>query len=264
MTPPAGAPERLNVRALLLGERLEHRTLARAAGGLADPIQLARPDGLVAFAFRWGAIALVGATPEQEAAVLAELRPLVSHPLPVPVEEAARIEPGATEDGVEATGLIRLCDLGLPRLAVVADALAKSAALSQQEATLAKTLDAMEPVIAGLRSRGRLAASSRPLLRLIGAALSARSQGTARIDADGKPDLLWEHPEMERLHARLATEYELRDRSGALDRKFTLVRETVGTLLSLMETRRSLGLEIAIVTFIGMDLLAALYGLIFK
>jgi uncharacterized Rmd1/YagE family protein len=149
-------------------------------------------------------------------------------------------------------------------LAVVADALAKSAALTQQETILAQTLDGMEPVVTGLRGQGRMTVSSRALLRLVGAALAARSHAAARVQPDDKPGLLWHRSELEQLHLRLAEEFELSERTAALDRRLTLIGETVETLLALIEARRSRNLEIAIVIFIGMDLLAALYALIFK
>jgi uncharacterized Rmd1/YagE family protein len=231
---------------------------------MTDPIQLDRADGLIAFAFRWGAVVLMDATPEQEAELRAELHLRVSHPLANPEEESARIQSGATEDSVEVSGLVNLRDFSIPRLAVVADVLAKSAALSQQESTLAQTLDGMEPVVTGLRGQGRMTVSSRALLRLIGTALAARSHAAARVQPDDKPGLLWHHSELEGLHLRLAEEFELSERSAALDRKLTLIGEAVQTLLALIEARRSRTLEIAIVVFIGMDLLAALYALIYK
>ncbi len=252
------------MRALLLGERLDHRRLAAASGGTTDPLQLSRPDGLIVFAFRWGAVVLVDSTPQQEAELRAELHARVSHPLTHVVEESARIQSGAVEDSVDVDGLVHLRDFSIPRLAVVADALAKSAALTQQETILAQTLDGMEPVVTGLRGQGRMPVSSRALLRLVGAALAARSHAAARIQPNDKPGLLWHRCELEELHMRLSEDFELFDRSAALDRRLTLIGETVETLLALIEAKRSRNLEIAIAIFIGMDLLAALYALIFK
>jgi len=45
-TVAAGAPDSRLMIALLLGERLDHRRLVATVGGMTDPIQLARPDGL--------------------------------------------------------------------------------------------------------------------------------------------------------------------------------------------------------------------------
>ena len=70
-------------------------------------------------------------------------------------EETALINIGAERDGVDAEGVIQLSDTAPERLAVVADALAKSAALAQQEARIAEALDRMEPAVASLRLAGR-------------------------------------------------------------------------------------------------------------
>lgn len=226
-----------------------------ARGGLADPVQLAGPEGLTAFAFRWGAVVLIGGTVRQQAALLDALRPRVSQPLAEPVEESAALLLGAAEDGIDPGGTVLLKDARPERLALVADALAKSAALAHQEATLSGTLDAMEPFVGALAATGRLAASTRALQRTIGAALSARSRTTARVQADDKPDLLWDHPDLERLFARLVDELELVERSQALDRKLALVGEASTTLLTLVQSRRTYVVEIAIVLLILLEVI---------
>lgn len=243
----------IEARALLLGERLDHRGLPREGTPLTDPVPLATPDGFTAFAFRWGAVVFFGATEAQQAAVVGMLKARVTAPLPKPIEESARIVAGDEQDGVDPEGVIRLRDLAVPRLAVVADALAKSAALAHQEALLSEALDRLDPIVAALRTEGRLAASTRALHRQIGHALSARSRTTARVEAEDKPELLWDHPALERLHARLADEYELKERSAALDRKLSLIGDTTEGVLSLIHGRRALGLEIAVVVLVGIE-----------
>lgn len=259
----ATAP-RLSARALLLGERLDPRGLPREGVPLTDPVPLATPEGLTAFAFRWGAVVLIGATPEQEASIVDMLTPRLTNALARPVEETALIEAGAEQDAVDAEGVIRLRDLAVARLAVVADALAKSAALAHQEQTLTQALDRLDPIIATLRREGRLAASSRALHRQIGHALHARSRTTARVEAEDKPELLWDHPELERLHARLADEYELKERSAALDRKLSLIADTTEGVLSLIQGRRALGLEIAVVVLVGIEVVFTLWEYVVK
>ncbi|MBR0681344.1 RMD1 family protein [Roseomonas eburnea] len=255
---------RLQARALLLGERLDHRGLPREGAPLTDPVPLATPEGFTAFSFRWGAVVFIGATAQQEAAVVEMLKPRLTSALPRPMEEAARIEAGAEQDGVDPDGVIRLRDLSVSRLAVVADALAKSAALAHQEATLTEALDRLDPIVATLRTEGRLAASSRALHRQIGHALSARSRTTARVEAEDKPELLWDHPELERLHARLADEYELKERSAALDRKLSLIGDTTEGVLSLIQGRRALGLEVAVVVLVGIEVVFTLWEYVVK
>jgi required for meiotic nuclear division protein 1 len=239
---------------------LELRGLGRGAG--ADPVILRGTGAHPAFAFRWGALVTFGADAAQRAAFLAQLSGRIHNPLGTPVEETAMLVGGAERDEISEAGDILLMDFGVPRLGILADALAKSAALSHQEAALARTLDGMEPVVTRLSDIGRLGFLSRGLMRAIGQALSARSRANARIQAGDKPDLLWEHPGLERLHLRLSDEFELAERCAALERKLVMVGEIMQTLVSLIQGQRSLMLEIAVASFILIEVIATLYGLV--
>lgn len=68
---------------------------------------------------------------------------------------------------------------------------------------------------------------------------------------------------MERLYARLADEYELVDRSRAIDRKLTLVGQTVRTLLELVQDHRSVRLEWYIIGLICIEILLSVYQIFF-
>ena len=249
----------LRARAVILGERLDHRGLGPGGTAMADPVPIAAPAPISAFAFRWGAVVIFGADPTEEAALLAALGPRITNPADSQAEEVALIALGAERDGVDAEGVIQLCDQASERLAVVADALAKSAALAQQEARIADALDRLEPAVADLRAAGRLRFSSRALHRQIGHALSAHSRNLARVEAADKPEVLWDHPELERLHARLADEYELLERGAILERKLGWIGDTIQTLLSLLQARRALGLEAAVVVLVGIEVAFTLY-----
>jgi uncharacterized Rmd1/YagE family protein len=249
----------LRARAVILGERLDHRGLGPGGTALADPVPIAVPAPITAFAFRWGAVVMFGADPTDEASLLAALAPRITNPADSLAEEVALITLGAERDGADTEGVIQLCDAAPERLAVVADALAKSAALAQQEARIAGALDRLEPAVADLRAAGRLRFSSRALHRQIGHALSAHSRNLARVEAADKPEVLWDHPELERLHARLADEYELSERGAALERKLAWIGDTIQTLLSLLQARRALGLEAAVVVLVGIEVAFTLY-----
>jgi uncharacterized Rmd1/YagE family protein len=249
----------LHARAVILGERLDHRGLGPGGTAMADPVPIAAPAPISAFAFRWGAVVIFGADPTQEAALLASLVQRITNPADSFAEETALIALGAERDGVDAEGVIQLCNSAPERLAVVADSLAKSSALAQQEARIAEALDRLEPAVADLRAAGRLRFSSRALHRQIGHALSAHSRNLARVEAADKPEVLWDHPELERLHARLSDEYELNERGAALERKLAWIGNTIQTLLSLIQARRALGLEAAVVVLVGIEVAFTLY-----
>jgi uncharacterized Rmd1/YagE family protein len=78
---------------------------------------------------------------------------------------------------------------------------------------------------------------------------------------DDKPDVLWDNPELERLYLQLAQEFELQDRSAALERKLALVGTTVETVMGLMDSRRSLVLEVAVASLIAIEVGTTVYDL---
>jgi uncharacterized Rmd1/YagE family protein len=252
----------LPVHALLLAERLDTRAIERRGPVLPGVLSLGElPGGGRGFAFRWGAVVTIGAKLEEAEALATQLRPYLQDPFDAPVHEAAEIIIGAAEDGADEAGRILLRDASIARLALVAKALAKSAVLSEQEATLARTLDQLEAPLERLR-RGRLGMPTRLIVPLIGESIAARARSAARVDTAAKPDLLWDYPELAPLYGTLAAEWELAERTEALAGKLEMIREISETLLELAETRRSRLLELAVVLLIATEVATTLYGLI--
>jgi required for meiotic nuclear division protein 1 len=259
---PAGTAEALPVRALLLGERLEAKLLDREAPREAPPLLVDVPGGGQAVLFRYGAAVLFGAEPAAADRFVASLAAVVAGPLARPERDDARlvIDPRA-EQHIDAAGNILVRDGSPQRLRLVADILAKSLVLAHYETRIADIFDRIEPLAATLREKGRAGARGKVLLRHIGDVLLMQQQMVGRVETSETPELLWEHPELERFYMRLA-EYELRERDRALDRKLDIVSRTVETLLGLVQTRSSMRVEWYIVLLIVAELLISTYPLL--
>ena len=260
---PAGTVEVVLVRALLLGERLDTRALERDQPLGVAPLTVEIPGGGDAVLFRYGAVVLFGPPSAALDDFVAGLRPLVTAALPIPERDDARllIRPDA-EQHVDLAGNIFLREKTTESLQVVADILGKGLVLSHYETRIADIFDGIEPLAATVREKGRVGARSKQLLRHIGDVLLIQQKMVGRVETGEKPELLWDHPELERLYVRLAEEYELRDRDRALDRKLDVISRTVETLLGLVQTRSSLRVEWYIVLLIVAELLLTTYPLI--
>jgi required for meiotic nuclear division protein 1 len=262
---PAATPDIVPVRALLLGERLDTRSLERGASVGITPLTLDIPDGGVAVLFRYGAVVLFGSPTAAMDEFVTALTPSIAGAFPAPEREETRLLIRAESDQhVDASGNIILRDKSTVRLQLVADILAKSLMLSHYETRIADLFDRIEPLAAALREKGRAGASGKVLLRHIGDVLLMQQKMVGRVETAETPELLWEHPELERLYMRLADEYELRDRDRALDRKLDIVSRTVETLLGLVQTRSSLRVEWYIVVLIVAELVLSLYPLLLR
>ena len=244
----AERPPRLQAHAIALGERIDTAGLERRDAVSTTPLTV-RVDGGLAMMFRYGGMVTVGVGYAAEAQLLTAVRPRVSGALPDPEEEFVDLAVGQ-EEGMAPDGAIRLADLSVERLLLVADALAKSTALALDERRVAEVLDTVEPWAQQLAAVGRNPGGRRRMLRQIGAALLAQHRLSQRVAVREKPDILWDRPDLERLYARLAAEYELIERADTVGRKLDLVGETVTVLNDLIDTQRAFRLEVAIVALI--------------
>ena len=98
------------------------------------------------------------------------------------------------------------------------------------------------------------------ILKHIGNALLVRHRCGA-VKLSEKPDILWDKPHLERLYTRLADEYELKERAESLNRKLGVIAETAQVLTDIIDTSRSLRLELIIVFLILFEVIITVYQL---
>jgi required for meiotic nuclear division protein 1 len=250
---------RVTAHALHLGDRINTMGFEDEALS-AVPLAVRVGKAGIAVLFRYGVAVLIGLSPEDEARFLERLKPRVGGKLERFEEETAVVAlAGGTEDQVQAGGPIQLRDMLLERLLVIADVLAKSVALADDERQVAKVFEIIEPFAKELADHGRTRRDRKGVLQLIGNALLVQHRVSGRVAVGEKPDALWERPDLERLYARLEDEYELRERVDTLNRKLAVVAETADTLADIIDTRRSLRLELIVVVLIAFEIVVTFY-----
>jgi uncharacterized Rmd1/YagE family protein len=219
------------------------------------------PGGGIAVLFRYGVAVLFGVAPEAEHRLRARLAPLVENPYRSIEEEtlALRVEP-AHPEGL-ADGALIVHSSGIARLQLVADVLSKSTLLAHYEARLGTEFDRIEPFALQLERHGRNPGSTRELMKRIGGLLRIEQRMVGRAETGEKPELLWEHPNLERLYALLEAEFEVRERLAVMERKLDLAGRTARTLVDLINARHSLRVEWYIVALIVFEILLTLYGM---
>lgn len=247
-------------RAVLLGERIDTVGLERRDALSANPLAFRVGLSGMAVVFRYGVVVLVGLDTLGEDEAIRGVAPRVIDPFALREEETIRLAPlEGHEERADPDGVVRIADLSPDRMLVVADALAKSAALAHDERQVAEVLDAIEPWARTLAERGRRSASRHEMIQLIGKALLVQHRVSGRVAVSEKPDLLWDRPDLERLYARLEDEYELIERAEILDRKLNLIGQTARLITDLMDTERSLRLEVIVVLLIAVEIVLSVF-----
>lgn len=252
-------------RALQLAERIDLKGLEREEQLSSNP--LAFPvgrDGLVVL-FRFGAAVFIHMTPLQEEEIIAGLKDRLIEPLDEREAESVSIAINSNaEDSLAISGNIELRNAAPERLLLIAEALAVSVALAYDERRIAKAFDRIEPVASSLKRKKLLRGSRSNLVGQIGEALLIQQRLAGRIEMADRPDVLWDHPELERLWVKLADDYDLAPRARAIGQKLEVIRETADTMADLLATRTSHRLEWYIIALILIEVLLGLYDRFLK
>jgi len=248
------------VKALLLSDRIDTANLEH--NGVVSTAPLTFKFGSEGFVtlFRYGVAVITGLSAAEEAQVLGSLRPRLIRPLKPVEEETALIEIAPDKDEqILPGGPIMLRTMTPEHLIVIADALSKSVVLARDEREVAAVFELTEPFARQLAEHGSAGASRRAILKQIGNALLVQHRLSGRVAVAEKPDAVWDRPDLDRLYARLEDEYELHERAEALTRKLAVIADTAEVLTDMIDTRRSLRLEIIVVILIVVEILFAGY-----
>lgn len=243
------------IKAMLLSDRIDTSGLEHE--GVISTVPLTYrvgAEGLVTL-FRYGVAVIMCASAQEEAEILRSLQPRLISPVAVVEDETLLIEVAPDkEDQILPGGPMVLKNATPDRLIIIADALSKSVVLARDEREVASVFELVEPFARELAERGRVTATRRTILQHIGNALLVRQRVSGRVAVAEKPDVVWDRQDLERLYARLQDEYELKERAETLSRKLSVIAETAQVLTDIIDTRRSLRLEIAIVILIAIEL----------
>jgi uncharacterized Rmd1/YagE family protein len=245
-----------DIRALLIGARIDTRHLA----DFIDAEELGPGDGGVGFVFPFGVVVLFGVSDEAERAILASIGHQVSEPVDDFEMETATIEikPKA-EEQVQHDGRILLREASPERLLLTATVLARSVILARDETLIGDAFERIDPLVRTMRTEGRAGMPARGVMQQIGEVLSTRHRMIGRAQIGEKPDLLWDHPALERLYERLEDEFELDERARAIDRKLDALGDAADILLNLVQEKRSTRMELAIIGLIAFEIVLTLY-----
>jgi uncharacterized Rmd1/YagE family protein len=267
LPPCAGSKQRQPARALRLGRRLNLAGLEAADFDQAEaiatsPLILRLRGGGLAALFPYGTVLLIGVSQAEEEAFLQRLGDRIESRLETPVVVASEIEIGAGEN-ISADS-VTLRDLSPPGLVVVADALAKNAALAFEEAEVRNVLEALEPFAGDLADTGRLPRNRRRMLRTVGHALRIHHRLLDRVEVEERPELPPGSDEIDRLHERLADAYHFKKRAKALSRKLDVIEVMTTALTEMLDAQREVRVELLIVLLIAVEISIYVYDLFLR
>jgi uncharacterized Rmd1/YagE family protein len=254
---------RRKVRALLLGDRIDTSGLERTDVLSTTPLAFRAGKEGVVTVFRYGVVVLFNLAVLEEDEVLRGLRERIVRPITQREDETATIEIAPDKDEqILPGGPILLKSISPEHMLVIADALAKSVVLARDEREVASVIEVIEPFARQLAEKGRTPEGRHAILKHVGNALLVQHRVSGRVAVADKPDVVWDRPDLDRLYARLEDEYELKERAEALSRKLAVISDTAEVLTDMIDTKRSLRLELIIVVLILFEVVITGYEIL--
>jgi uncharacterized Rmd1/YagE family protein len=244
--------EKIRTKGIEIGERTSHLPLSFKLG-----------ENQWVVIFRFGVVVTVGLGEKERQDILSELEKFIDEPSSVNETESLFIQTDADEDKFEGE-FIKVQELTRQHVLMMADILAKSVMLGRYESAMSEVFQKIEPLAVRLKSGNSRTQSGKNLISTIGSALLIQHTMVGGVEVNEKPEILWEHPELERMYLKLEDEYEIIERNKSLDRKLKLVTETTEKQLDLLHNSHSLRVEWYIVILIVVEILLTLYEMFLK
>ena len=211
-----------------------------------------------AVGFDFGAIVFVNLPAEERTRVLAEIRATVAtrepHP-PLEEEFGIEIREGAPPHGEVRFERVIVPKLDVPKVEIITLLLAQSVAIDYYDEDLIEILGHVNARTEAMAERGRIPGSQREVTRFVGSALATKNQIIAALSVFDKPAATWESESLDRLHRDLRAMLEIDDRVRACEYKLRTIQDALEIFLNVMNTRRSLFLETAIVVLILIEII---------
>ena len=223
-----------------------------------------RPQEQMMIVFSFGVVVLYDFDAKHGARVLKQIAKYGEEPLDAPkVEEYAVVVDPASKISVEFDSVI-IDDIDSDLVYVVAEVLAQSVAIEYVEEKVGGIVGRFEKVTAGLERGGKIRMRDVDVLKTIGAGRSITQYVISQLSLLDKPDSTWEDKDDEQTFVAMRKMFELEDRFRALEFRLNFIQDTSELVLDLLQNRRAVKMELAIIYLFVIDIVLVLYEVFWK
>ncbi len=252
------------VNAVLIGNEINLRGLTNRAIARKEAVLTKLSDKSIAMIYPYGAIVFFNATTAMTVELITRCQRFATQLLSTPETEqfTVMVQPDQPEGVIQSKVSIK--KFTKEHVEIIASALSKSVILEYHENRIGSLFDKIEPIAKSLKEKGKLGHRSIDLLKHIGASILMIQEMVGKIEVTEKPLLLWEHAELEPLHAQLVEDLEILDRQSSLERKIGLISSTAQISLEVLQQHHSHRLELYIIILIAIEIFLQLYDMFFS
>lgn len=247
------------VNAVLIGNDINLKALMNRASPRKETVMIQLSDKSLVIIYPYGAIVFFNATTSATVELITRCQKFVTQLFSTPETEqfTVMIKPDQPEGIIH--NKVSIKKVTKEHLEIIGNALSKSVILEYHENRIGSLFDKIEPIAKSLKERGKLGYRANDLLRHIGSSILMVQEMVGKIEVTEKPSLLWEHSELEPLHAQLVEDLEIHERQTSLERKIGLISSTAQISLEVLQQHHSHRLELYILILIAIEIVLQLY-----
>ena len=223
-----------------------------------------KPEDQMMIVFSYGVVVLFNFDPKHSEKVLEQITNYADSPVPTRKNEdySISVDP-AQKISVEFDRVV-FDELDRDLVYVVSEVLAQSVAIEYVEERVGEIVSRFERVTEGLQDGGKIRLSDRQVLKTIGAGRSITHYVISHLSLLDKPDGTWEDKDVETTFVAMRKMFELEDRFKALEFRLDFIQDTSEIVLDLIQDRRGVKMELAIIYLFVIDIVLVLYELFWK
>jgi len=185
-----------------------------------------------------------------------------------PLEKPKTDEYHAVIDPEQKTSVefesVRIQKIDQEAIHVISEVLAQSVAIEYVEERVDQFMGRFERIYGDLERGGRLPVSDVEAKKMIGAGRNVIQYVVTKLSLLDKPDSTWEEKDIENLFMGMRKMFELDDRFRALEFRLDFIHESSELIMDILQNRRSMHLEVAIVVLFVIDIVLVLYEMFFR
>ncbi len=248
----------ITVRPYFLSNRISTKSITTATRIAANPTVISAGEKGCAVLFRYGVVVFFGTTEDEEALFIKSKEEIFIEPRTAIIGDNVILGVTPKQDDNIQDNLISIKKMDIGYIQLIAEVLARSVVLDAYEQDISTTFDHIDPIASELQARGPKGKSAKKLMRHIGHTLSIQRKMIGQVEVEGKPDVLWERSDLEKLYHLIENEFEITERHTALKHKLELIHQTAETMLGILSERRTLHVEWYIVILIVIEIFITL------
>jgi len=215
------------------------------------------------FIFNYGCLVLWGLKEEDDVSVIKSFSAYEKNSLEELLEDSCKYTLSQTKESFMKEDIIHLSSPDPLEKLAFSYGLSQSTKLIGFENILETVISRTKRIPLDLAERGRIYLSRRQIARETGKIFIVRNSINLHSEILDTPEFFWDHPKLEPVYKLAIQDLEVKSRVELLNKRLEMIQELYAILTSESQHRHSSFLEWVIILLISLEIMIAIFGILY-